>query len=577
MAGIAPDEGVKKASSFFTPILPYFLAGFSAFLLSGTFGCLRDFSAACLRLAMFLALCEATVFVLSQIFELSPRRKSLLAAVCYGGRICAVFLLAVWYFNFRMQANPYENFAPRYVSVTARIDEVSTGVNDSRYGVATIVSAPENLKRSVGMKMWYVVSDGKNRTGKNRDFITSQTVRFRGVFASTYPDECKARGFFADKPESRAFEKYLHNRFIFFKMSSRVADSEIIKEADPRYVFYRKVYGYMSSSLSRLPFGGRGESEAALTYRAMILGDKSLLTPLQKQSFMDTGTMHVFAISGLHIGFAAALLYGMLSLFRVNWRIQPFAALPVLYLYVCACGSRPSSLRAFGMIALVWLALSLSRGMRPFPSLVLAASIALIASPENIFDAGFVLSYSIVAAILIYSIPLYNCAMSAISGKFSVAGTSSGRRFAAWLERYFVAAFCISLGAMFACAPLSAHYFSYVAPMSVFYSPVFVSGAGIAVGLGFAGFGLPSFIAEILNAIAVLIVGAMSSFAQFGARIWSGKIEMAMPDLLLAYFAVFGFLAISAVFENRRGLFLRFVLAPIFTMSIMAFVYLKNG
>ena len=146
MAGIAPDEGVKKASSFFTPILPYFLAGFSAFLLSGPFSCLRDFSAACLRLAMFLALCEATVFVLSQIFELSPRRKSLLAAVCYGGRICAVFLLAVWYFNFRMQANPYENFAPRYVSVTARIDEVSTGVNDSRYGVATIVSAPENLK-----------------------------------------------------------------------------------------------------------------------------------------------------------------------------------------------------------------------------------------------------------------------------------------------------------------------------------------------------------------------------------------------------------------------------------------------
>ena len=101
-------------------------------------------------------------------------------------------------------------------------------------------------------------------------------------------------------------------------------------------------------------------------------------------------------------------LYGFLALLRVNWRIQPLLALPVLYVYVCACGGRPSAMRAFGMIAIVWLALAFGRGLRPFGALVIAASLSLLFAPQNVFDAGFTLSYCIVASLFVYGIPLYD-------------------------------------------------------------------------------------------------------------------------------------------------------------------------
>lgn len=45
--------------------------------------------------------------------------------------------------------------------------------------------------------------------------------------------------------------------------------------------------------------------------------------------------------------------------------------------------------------------------MRPFGALVLAAAIAVVAAPQTVFDAGFGLSYAIVASIFVYSVPLY--------------------------------------------------------------------------------------------------------------------------------------------------------------------------
>ena len=565
------------SSRFYTPILPYLLAALAAFFAAGCFGWLRAFADSFLSWGLAFVLAEATLrFAVPFLF---PESRSLpvFRSMCFCARMAGTFLIFVWYFYLRVEANPYENFAPREMSIVARIDEVSRGVNDSRYGIATIISAPECAKNAKGCKMWFTVSDGKRATAPNKNFVVSQTVRFKGVLSATFPDEPKSRGFYANKPESRAFEKYLRSRFIFFKMICRVADAEIIGEAEGRFNFYEGVRSYMERSLSTFLLDGLDGSEAALTYRAMILGDKSLLTREQKKGFADTGTMHVFAISGLHVGFAAAILYGALSLFGVNWRLQPVFALPALYLYVCACGSRPSALRAFGMIAVVWVALAFSRGMRPFGALVFAAFVSVLYSPDIVFDAGFGLSYSIVAAIFVYSIPLYRYAALKTFPKVHVAETSAFGRFCKWARTYFVGAFCISVGAMFAAAPLSAHYFSYVAPMSAVYSPFFVGGAGIAVGLGVAGFALPSFISSALNTVAALVVGAMSSAAKFAAETWSGRIDFPLPSFLAAYCAVFCFLAISVCFERSKSAFLRFVLAPVSGLSIMLLSLFKNG
>ena len=571
MAGepFEPTGDLPKSArlSFYTPLLPYFLALMFACIVAGTF-CLREYSNAFLAVGSASILLEITLRFFASIFS-DEKENVAKEYLLLGLRFVGIFLACIWYFYFRVDANPYKNFAPREATIIVEIDEVSRGANDSRYGVAHIISAPYFLKNAKGHKVWYTISDGKNRTSENKNITVSQVVKLTGIFASVYPDEVKARGHFSAKPESRAFEKYLNERFIYFKINSRVANAQILENAKSRFKYFEQVRRYMEKSLASFWRDNIEDDEVSKVYRAMILGDKSLLTKEQKRSYMDTGTMHVFAISGLHIGFATAVLFGILSALRLNWRIQPLFALPMLYLYVCACGSRPSALRAFAFVAFIWCALSLSRGMKPFGALVLSAFIFLLISPSYIFDAGFVLSYAIVASIFVYSVPLYNYISYKIFQRIELDEISKAQRFLRWLIVYFLGAFCISLGALFVGAPLSAHYFSFIAPMSILYSPFFVSGAGIAVGLGFAGFLLPDFIARCFNEVAVVLVGMMSDFAVWGANIWSGRIDFSMPSTQLSFIAVLGFLFISANMIRKRSAFFRFVLAPIFVMSIM--------
>ncbi|MBR7105623.1 MAG: ComEC/Rec2 family competence protein, partial [Opitutales bacterium] len=439
MAGepFEPTGDLPKSArlSFYTPLLPYFLALMFACIIAGTFQW-RVYSYIFLTLGTASVLLEITLRFFTSIFSDKEDSRKKYLFLCL--RFVGIFFVCMWYFYFRIDANPYKNFAPREATITVKIDEVSRGANDSRYGVARIVSAPEFLKNSKGHKVWYTISDGKNRTSENKNITVSQLVKLTGIFASVYPDEVKARGHFSAKPESRAFEKYLNERFIYFKMNTRVANAEILESAEKRFEYFEQVRQYMEKSLTSFWRENIEEDEASKVYRAMILGDKSLLTKEQKRSYMDTGTMHVFAISGLHIGFATAVLFGILSALRLNWRIQPLLALPMLYLYVCACGARPSALRAFAFVAFVWCALSLSRGMKPFGALVLSAFIFLLISPSYIFDAGFVLSYAIVASIFVYSVPLYNYISYKIFQRIELDEISKTQRFLRWLIIYFL-------------------------------------------------------------------------------------------------------------------------------------------
>ena len=558
-----PPDG-RSGGSAFEPLLPYFLAMFAACLIAGSFGGLRAYSGAALSLALAFFIADFSVRLL---FSFGGTRARALSVFL---RCAGVFFAFGWYFFFRIPADPCGDFAPRDCVLEARIDSVSRGANNSRYGMATIALAPEFLPAARGFKMWYTVSDGKRGSGESPDLRVSQIVRFDGVLSPSDPPQTLSRGRSSDPEGRAAFDKYLRSRFIYFKMFSRSAGARIEKPADGICDFYAETRAYMERSLSEFFDPKTADGEAARTYRAMILGDKSLLAKEQKLSFAQTGTMHIFAISGLHVGYAAAALFGILALLRVNWRIRPFFALPFLYVYVCACGARPSAMRAFAMITVFWLAASLMRGSKPFSALILAACVSLAVSPDCVFDAGFALSYAVAASIFLYALPLH----SALERRAWIAGRTLAGRAAAYSLKYLLAAFCISLGALFAGAPLCAHYFSLVAPMSLLYSPFFVALAGIAAALGFAGLMLPAVAAKILNCAAAFIVGVMSDAAQLGAGVWSGAVRFELPSLVAAYAAVFAFLGAAAAF---RGNFARFVLAPALSVSIMLAVKFANG
>ena len=144
--------------------------------------------------------------------------------------------------------------------------------------------------------------------------------------------------------------------------------------------------------------------------QSLLLGIRGGVSDEQRQLLSDSGVAHLFAISGLHFGLLALLLYQLSKwLYTRSQRLilwcPPQRILPVLLIfplaaYLLLTGNAWATRRAFLMISVV--AMLFARGRRT-PSFSLLATIALcllIMNPLALFQPGFQLSFAGVAGIL---------------------------------------------------------------------------------------------------------------------------------------------------------------------------------
>ena len=100
---------------------------------------------------------------------------------------------------------------------------------------------------------------------------------------------------------------------------------------------------------------------------AMLLGKKSAIPEERKNQFVLAGAMHLFAISGLHVGVVAVLLVFLLRFLPGPKWMETAALLVLLLVYVEVTGGAPSARRAFVMIAFWRAAHHLGRKGGAFP------------------------------------------------------------------------------------------------------------------------------------------------------------------------------------------------------------------
>ena len=133
---------------------------------------------------------------------------------------------------------------------------------------------------------------------------------------------------------------------------------------------------------------------------AMVLGDKAAAEEETMEVFRRGGCLHVFAVSGLHV----ALVFGILwQFFFVLRLVRPRVARPLILLlvgvYVLVTGCAVPALRAFLMLALFTAGLMLRRRAGMANIWCFSALAVLLVSPNRLFDAGFLLSFSVYAGI----------------------------------------------------------------------------------------------------------------------------------------------------------------------------------
>lgn len=192
------------------------------------------------------------------------------------------------------------------------------------------------------------------------------------------------------------------------------------------------------------------DDEAQALIAAMVLGDKSALTPELRNRYNVTGASHVLALSGLHLSIIYLLLTRLTLRRRRSWLTQGLIILAI-WAYALLTGLPTSLIRAATMITVYGL-FSL-RGSRQAPLNVLCftAIVMLLVDSSALFDVGFQLSFMSMLAILLF-MPLME---SWVSARWKMEH---------YVASWFLTLAMISVAAQIGTAPLIAYYFGRFSP-----------------------------------------------------------------------------------------------------------------
>ncbi len=148
------------------------------------------------------------------------------------------------------------------------------------------------------------------------------------------------------------------------------------------------------------------DSDEFATAYALICGNSEYMDEVILTNYRNAGVAHIFAVSGLHIGFLALVLDFVLSKLRVNKYVKFFVVGIVLFFYSGVCSFSASSIRATIMTISLMLSKILGKKYDALSSVSFAGILILLFSPIELFKAGFELSFVVVFGIIILSKPL---------------------------------------------------------------------------------------------------------------------------------------------------------------------------
>jgi competence protein ComEC len=137
----------------------------------------------------------------------------------------------------------------------------------------------------------------------------------------------------------------------------------------------------------------------------MIIGYREDLDKELLASYVNTGVVHIIAISGLHL----SLIFIIIDFFvRISFGkkrtdvVGLFITIPILWGFAILTGSSASVIRSALMLTVVLISKALNKKTNGLNALMASAVILLLHNPEMLYDIGFQLSYTAVASILIF-------------------------------------------------------------------------------------------------------------------------------------------------------------------------------
>ena len=237
------------------------------------------------------------------------------------------------------------------------------------------------------------------------------------------------------------------------------------------------------------PSGTVDPSLHAQLLKGILLGKRSDLPTETLAIFRNSGTFHVLAVSGLHVGLVAMFCYFGFSCFRLPQKVLCLLTIVAVLMYACLIGFRPSVFRASLMAILFLLATLMDRDADLFNLLAFAALVLLLLNPLQIWDVGFQLSFVAVTAI-VYFVPKMEKPLRRLWENEDDSppqdSVSVLTRFRNTAVKWFVLSYLVTFAAQIGTTPLIAYHFFRAYPLGLIVGPFAVGLVSLIVAIGMA-------------------------------------------------------------------------------------------
>jgi competence protein ComEC len=391
----------------------------------------------------------------------------------------------------------WNDMPEREARLILRLDRVNPGAETTRKvtGTATIVRAAGRLDELVGQRIYF--SAHLRRT--EAPPVASSVISAAGLLG---------RVPLAPPPDS--FEGYLSGLGVNFRLARARFGGQQVPPSAYRLFCERlaaRMNGLLGEGIERKP-------AIVAVYRAMMLGRRRGLSEEQDQLFLRGGSMHLFAINGLHIGVVALSMNALLGLIRSPRPLSAALVMVVLWLDVDSTGASPSAVRAFLMVAVMESAWALRLPGNPLAALAASALVVSLVQPMDLFSASFQMSYAVVAGIITLGIPLGVRLRDRLMEKCNLGPVGAWRlrdRARSSLARHAMPALGVGAAAAIVGAASGVEFFGLFSPVGIAVNLLLAPLASLVIVAGFssivAGLAGGIFATRLLNSAAgVLLV-----------------------------------------------------------------------
>jgi len=337
---------------------------------------------------------------------------------------------------------------------------------------------------------------------------------------------------FKENPNPSAFnyKRFLERQGIYHYT---YLDQEELQLYDSEPLIFSGLFIAIKNRIEFLIENHVKRQDAISILKALLVGKKSQYLDQLKKPYITSGTVHVLAISGLHVGCIAGLFLFLLSKFKQSYILLKLfitaSALLSVWTFALISGFSPSVIRASSMFSILILSNLTKKKTSVMNVLFVTAFIMLYTDPNMLFSISFQLSFLAVLSILLFQqsvrdlLPSYNSRIDVILDLFAV-----------------------SLSAQILISPISVFYFNQLSIIGIFLSVLIVPLTAIILKTSILGlmFSFADFLTGTIFYLAEQLVVTQNTLVQYAAKLeyaCAENLHLTRAELVFCFLIITGF------------------------------------